>query len=102
MFTEEELQMNTFILAVGKSTSINNALVGNLNQDDLNTTLRIIDGIKALIRDYGGKSTEWAKMRSTSFIDKTGLRTETHWYQNIRTGKRVLYKTKTYQTVIKK
>ncbi len=43
---------------------------------------------------YGGGPYEWAKMSSSRYRGTDGFGFETHWYQNVRTGNRVEYKTK--------
>jgi len=42
---------------------------------------------------YGGEAADWVKMRSSSFRAADGMRFETHWLQNLRTGVREEFKT---------
>lgn len=58
-------------------------------------------GTNSILRDsgrlsaqYGGAGADWAKMTSASYSSKDGLIIETHWYENLVTGKRVEFKTK--------
>ncbi|MGN6186975.1 MAG: RHS repeat domain-containing protein [Thermoanaerobaculia bacterium] len=58
-------------------------------------------GTRTVLRDtprlaatYGGEAADWVKMRSSSYTAADGVRFETHWYQNIRTGERAEFKTK--------
>lgn len=53
--------------------------------------LRVAD---RLARDYGGDAAEWQKRTSSHHGDPGGRGFETHWYENIRTGDRVEFKTK--------
>jgi RHS repeat-associated protein len=49
-----------------------------------------------LVSEYGGKTSDWAKMSSTSYRPSGAAASaafETHWYQNVATGLRVEYKT---------
>ena len=47
-----------------------------------------------LAQQYGGSADDWLKMSSSSYRGTDGLQFETHWYQNIRTGQGVEFKTK--------
>jgi hypothetical protein len=47
-----------------------------------------------IAREYGGKAADWVKKGSSSYTARDGARFETHWVENIRTGKRVEFKTK--------
>ncbi len=47
-----------------------------------------------LALEYGGAPGDWAKMTSTSYRGPDGYRFETHWYQNVRTGLQVEWKSK--------
>jgi RHS repeat-associated protein len=49
---------------------------------------------KQLAVDYGGSPGDWAKMVSSSYCGADGYQFETHWYENIKTGLRVEWKTK--------
>jgi hypothetical protein len=58
-------------------------------------------GSKSIFRDadriaktYGGSSSDWVKKSSTSADLGNGYHIETHWVENIKTGKRVEFKTK--------
>jgi RHS repeat-associated protein len=53
-----------------------------------------IKDINRLVKQYGGKPEEWTKKRSCRFTLEDGTQTEIHWYENIKTGQRVEYKTK--------
>jgi hypothetical protein len=44
--------------------------------------------------EHGGSPSEWVKMSSSSYQAADGMRFETHWVENIRTGQRVEFKTK--------
>ncbi len=46
-----------------------------------------------LVKQYGGKASEWVKKGSSSYT-KDGKNFRTHWYENLRTGQRVEQKTK--------
>jgi hypothetical protein len=46
-------------------------------------------------QQYGGSPSDWVKKTSSTFIAKDGTKIETHWVENIKTGQRVEYKTKT-------
>ena len=43
---------------------------------------------------YGGNPADWVKKTSSSHREPDGLRFETHWVENIKTGQRVEFKTK--------
>ncbi|MCB1655165.1 MAG: hypothetical protein KDI41_15065 [Pseudomonadales bacterium] len=43
---------------------------------------------------YGGKATDWVKKTSSSYLARDGMRFESHWVENIKTGQRVEFKTK--------
>lgn len=58
-------------------------------------------GSKVAFRDagrvaskYGGDAADWVKKTSSSYSAADGVKFETHWVENIKTGKRVEYKTK--------
>jgi RHS repeat-associated protein len=48
----------------------------------------------SLANKYGGNSSDWAKMGSSSFTAMDGTQFETHWYQNMVSGVAVEFKTK--------
>ena len=56
--------------------------------------MRVLRDSPRLASIYGGDAAVWAKMRSSSYTAADGVRFETHWYENIRTGTRVEFKTK--------
>ena len=59
---------------------------------------RIIEKLRSgsrLAKQYGGKASEWVKMSSPSY-SKLGTKFETHWYQHLKTGQRVEFKTKLF------
>ena len=43
---------------------------------------------------YGGQSSDWAKMTSSTYTGVDGYRFQTHWVENVQTGLRVEFKTK--------
>ncbi len=43
---------------------------------------------------YGGNPADWVKRTSTSYTARDGVKFETHWVENIKTGQRVEFKTK--------
>lgn len=43
---------------------------------------------------YGGNASDWVKKTSTSHTAPDGIKFETHWVENVRTGQRVEFKTK--------
>ena len=45
-------------------------------------------------KDFGGVPEDWVKMKSSHFVAKDGASFEAHWVENIKTGKRVNFKTK--------
>jgi hypothetical protein len=47
-----------------------------------------------LAEQYGGKALDWVKKTSSSYPAKDGSIMETHWHENIASGKRVEYKIK--------
>ena len=47
-----------------------------------------------LAKQYGGKAENWVKKASDKFISKDGVKFEIHWYENLKTGQRVEFKTK--------
>jgi hypothetical protein len=58
-------------------------------------------GARAPFRDagriaatYGGQADDWVKKASSSYTAADGVRFETHWVENLRTGQRVEFKTK--------
>lgn len=57
-----------------------------------------IHSINNLIATYGGKAEDWAKMTSKSIEFKEGVvlkpntKIQLHWYENLKTGERVLVK----------
>lgn len=53
-----------------------------------------IRDLKRLVAIYGGEDGDWAKKTSSSYLDREGIRHQTHWYENIKTGQRVEPKTK--------
>ena len=52
---------------------------------------RQIDDIARLVSMYGGEAADWAKMSTGRTVN--GVRVEVHWYENVRTGQRVEFKT---------
>ena len=52
---------------------------------------RLIDDIVRVTQTYGGDAAEWAKMSTGRTVN--GVRVEVHWYENVRTGQRVEFKT---------
>jgi hypothetical protein len=54
-------------------------------------TGRQIDDIARLVKQYGGEAQDWAKMSTGRTVN--GVRVEVHWYENVRTGQRVEFKT---------
>jgi hypothetical protein len=46
-----------------------------------------------LVASYGGKASDWAKVSSSSYVARDGVRIETRWYQNVTTGQIQEYKT---------
>jgi hypothetical protein len=53
---------------------------------------RQIDDIDRLLAQYGGQAEDWAKM-STSVRRAGRADISVHWYENVRTGQRVEFKT---------
>lgn len=51
-------------------------------------------GAARVASEYGGTPSEWVKVSSSSYTTRDGVRFETHWVQNVRTGQRVEFKTK--------
>jgi hypothetical protein len=45
-------------------------------------------------QEYGGSASDWVKKTSTSYTARDGVQFETHWIENIKTGRRVEFKTK--------
>jgi RHS repeat-associated protein len=56
------------------------------------TKLRVAE---RLTRDYGGVADDWAKVGSSSYRGADGFGMETHWYENVLSGERFEFKTKT-------
>lgn len=54
----------------------------------------IFRNAKYIVQDYGGEVVDWVKKTSTSFKAPDGTSFQTHWVENLKTGERVLYKTK--------
>jgi RHS repeat-associated protein len=50
-----------------------------------------IDDIARLLRTYGGEVADWAKRSVGRTVN--GVKVEVHWYENMRTGQRVEFKT---------
>ena len=57
-------------------------------------TNRSLDSSVRLATQYGGDAADWAKMSSSSYQGIDGYRFETHWYENVRTGLIVEFKSK--------
>lgn len=53
----------------------------------------VLRDVGRLVKTYGGKASDWAKMSSKKYQALDGREFETHWYQNMRSGKRVEFKT---------
>lgn len=47
-----------------------------------------------LAATYGGAVEDWAKMTSSTYTGIDAVQFATHWYQNVRTGLAVEFKTK--------
>ena len=47
-----------------------------------------------MAKDYGGEASDYVKKTSSSYTAKDGTKFETHWEENIKTGKRFNQKTK--------
>ena len=47
-----------------------------------------------LAQRYGGHASDWVKKTSKSVYKQNGRVFETHWYENLATGRRVEYKVK--------
>lgn len=45
-------------------------------------------------QQYGGNAADWVKKTSSSYTARDGVKFETHWVENIKTGQRVEFKTK--------
>ena len=45
-------------------------------------------------KEYGGRASDWVKKTSTPHTARDGVKFETHWVENIKTGQRVEFKTK--------
>ncbi|HET6586917.1 MAG TPA: RHS repeat-associated core domain-containing protein [Oleiagrimonas sp.] len=56
-----------------------------------------IRDVGRLVKEYGGKASDWAKVTSQSRVASDGTRFETHAYRNVRTGELVEPKTKWQQ-----
>ncbi len=54
-----------------------------------------IRDVQRLISQYGGAPPDWVKKSSTSYRIPNGNKIETHWYENVTTGERYDFKTKT-------
>lgn len=63
------------------------AMAGAGTSTELRAASRLAD-------QYGGSASDWAKIGGSSYRGADGLQFETHWYENIRTGQRVEFKTK--------
>jgi hypothetical protein len=55
---------------------------------------KAIEDIDRLVAQHGGRAVDWAKMTSGTFKARNGSKVETHWYENVRTGVRVEFKSK--------
>ncbi|MDT8442639.1 MAG: hypothetical protein RQ723_13450, partial [Desulfuromonadales bacterium] len=55
---------------------------------------RALDDIGRLLERYGGDAIDWAKMTTRARVADDGTSIAVHWYENVRTGMRVEYKTK--------
>lgn len=54
-----------------------------------------IRDVERLVSTYGGAVDDWAKLSTAgNYTAKDGTRFEIHWYENIKTGLQVEYKTK--------
>ena len=47
-----------------------------------------------IAQECGGSPTDWVKKTSSSYTAPDGVRFETHWVENIKTGQRAEFKTK--------
>lgn len=52
---------------------------------------RLINDIDRLLKTYGGEAKDWAKMSAGREVG--GVNVSVHWYENVRTGLRVEFKT---------
>jgi hypothetical protein len=52
------------------------------------------NGADAAAAKYGGGPLDWYKMSSESYEDQTGRQFETHWIENVTTGRQEEFKTK--------
>lgn len=55
---------------------------------------RAIQDIDRLLAQYGGEAGDWTKMTTRAHVADDGTKLSVHWYENIRTGQRVEFKTK--------
>ena len=54
-----------------------------------------IDDIRRIVSKYGGVEIDWIKKSSSNWNPRRGsVKYETHWYENLKTGKRYDFKTK--------
>ena len=52
-----------------------------------------IRDVVRLVKTYGGKAADWSKRTSSKYRAADGTTFQTHWYENVRTGQRVEFKT---------
>ena len=74
---------------------MNQGLQGNLRGKMNPETLDIIfrDALR-VAGDHGGDAADWVKKSSSSYAARDGVRFETHWVENVKSGQRVEFKTK--------
>jgi hypothetical protein len=84
----------TVIFANGEKQSVENINDAECNLEWLDTEDRDEPVIVVEAAQYGGKPADWAKVRSSSYRAADGTKFRTHWYQNVKTGQRIEYKTK--------
>jgi hypothetical protein len=86
--------------SVVNGLKLNKALASQAQMGEVGTTMAGA-GAKVPFRDaalvaekYGGNAADWVKKTSSSRTTRDGITFETHWVENVRTGQRVLFKTK--------
>ena len=55
---------------------------------------RVIDDVRRLVANHGGKRSDWVKKSSTSSATIDGTKIETHWYEDLSSGRRYEFKIK--------
>jgi filamentous hemagglutinin len=55
---------------------------------------RVFRGASKYASQYGGKPSDYSKMKSSTYTTSSGQVNRTHWVQNQKTGKRYDFKTK--------